>query len=154
MAGESVALQAEILARYRAAHEAPARSDAAPRTVAQLCDEAEAHVKTRRQVEARERSAAKAEQARVAAALREKVLEALAPREGAAWKQVDDLIATRKPSEFDVAVQLLVDLRDLAARDGRVQEAWRRIAELRSAHARKPTLIERMDKEKLLPPGS
>jgi hypothetical protein len=50
------------------------------------------------------------------------------------------------------AVALLADLRDLAARDGRADKAGRKIAALGAAHAKKPTLIARMDKAGLVGP--
>jgi uncharacterized Zn finger protein len=57
---------------------------------------------------------------------------------------VDKLIATKKPREYDTAVQLLIDLRDLAERDGDTAAFQHRLAELRAAHARKPSLLERL----------
>jgi len=45
-------------------------------------------------------------------------------------------------------VELLVDLRDLAARAGGA-DFRRRVEALRNAHARKPTLIDRLHKVEL-----
>ena len=89
-----------------------------------------------------------------AAAEKAKRLDVLAKREAWAWEQVDAFIASRKPSEYDAATAMLRDLRDLAAREGREGQAWRRIGELRAAHAKKPTFIKRLDKAKLVPPGA
>jgi uncharacterized Zn finger protein len=58
---------------------------------------------------------------------------------------VDTLIATKKPREYDSAVQLLIDLRDLAERDGDSTSLRNRLAELRAVHARKPSLLERLN---------
>jgi hypothetical protein len=41
-------------------------------------------------------------------------------------------------------VQLLVDLRDLAERDGHTATFHQQLAELRAMHARKPSLLERL----------
>ncbi len=72
-------------------------------------------------------------------------LDALAGREPAIWSQVEGLIASKQPKSYDHAVTLLVDLRDLAARKGGA-DFHRRVDELRAAHARKPTLIDRLQK--------
>ena len=72
-------------------------------------------------------------------------LDTLAVDQPAAWQQVDELIATKKPREYDTAVQLLVDLRDLGERDGDTAAFQQRLTELRVVHARKPSLLERLD---------
>lgn len=56
-----------------------------------------------------------------------------------------NLIAAKKPREYDMAVQLLVDLWDLGERDGDTTAFQHRLAELRAVHARKPSLLERLD---------
>ena len=154
VAGETVTLQAEIMARFRAVQGRPARSAGGQRTVAELRHAADARSRKRQKLVASERAAVKAEQDRKVAAEREKRLDALAAREATAWNQVDNHIATRKPAEYDLAVRLLADLREVAARDGREHDAWTRIAGIRAEHAKKPTLIERLDKAKLAPSGS
>jgi hypothetical protein len=50
-----------------------------------------------------------------------------------------------KPREYDTAVQLLVDLRDLGEREGSTAPFRQRLAELRTVHARKPSLLERLE---------
>jgi uncharacterized Zn finger protein len=57
---------------------------------------------------------------------------------------VDALIATTRPSDYEVAVQLLKDLAELGEKRGRQTEVRDRIARLRQSHARKPTLLERL----------
>ena len=47
--------------------------------------------------------------------------------------------------EYDTAVQLLVDLRELGERDGDSGLFQQRLAELRAMHARKPSLLERLN---------
>ena len=61
------------------------------------------------------------------------------------WEEVEGLIATKQPKSYERAVELLVDLRDLAARQ-EGSDFRRRVEELRTAHARKPALIERLHK--------
>jgi hypothetical protein len=67
---------------------------------------------------------------------------------------VDELIATRRQSDYDEAVRLLKDLTDLARRKGRAAEARRRILGLRDENSAKVTLIERLRKAGLLLPSS
>jgi hypothetical protein len=43
-------------------------------------------------------------------------------------------------------VQLLVDLRELSDRDGRAASFRQQLVELRARHARKPSLLERLDR--------
>lgn len=80
-----------------------------------------------------------------AAIARAQHLDALAGREPAIWRQVEGLIASKQPTRYDQAVMLLVDLRDLAARKGGAG-FQQRVDELRAAHVRKPTLIDRLRK--------
>ncbi|MFG1887047.1 hypothetical protein ACGFIR_04145 [Micromonospora sp. NPDC049051] len=97
----------------------------------------------RRDTEQRERDRVRRE--RSAAAARQRHLDTLAVDQPAAWQRVDELIATKKPREYDIAVQLLVDLRELSERDGDSSSFRHRLAELRAAHARKPSLLERLN---------
>ena len=82
---------------------------------------------------------------RSAAVARQRHLDTLAVDQPTAWQRVDELIATKKPREYDTAVQLLIDLRDLGERDGDTAGFRQRLAELRTVHARKPSLLERLD---------
>ncbi len=51
------------------------------------------------------------------------------------WKRVDDRIATKQPSRYDNAVEVLTELQHLAQRTGAA-----------GRHARKLTMIERLQK--------
>ena len=58
---------------------------------------------------------------------------------------MERLIATKQPKSYAQALELLADLRDLAARnDG--ADFRRRVEALRIVHARKATLIDRLHK--------
>jgi hypothetical protein len=118
---------------------------AARRTAGELLRAAEAYTEQRRRVEAERRAKEKARREREAAIAREKYLDGIAGREPGLWAEVHSLIATKQPKNYDQAVKLLVDLRDLSARtpDG---DFGLRLEALRQAHARKPTLIERLSK--------
>jgi hypothetical protein len=62
---------------------------------------------------------------------------------------VDELIATKRPKDYDAAVVLLSDLQALAAREGEIFEFAEQMARLRERHARKPSLIDRFDRARL-----
>lgn len=127
----------------------PAAAGQPRRTVADLLDGA-ARIRTERQ--RREAVQRADEQARREAALglaRERRLDELARDVEAAWARVHAMIATRKPAEYDTAVRLLTDLQALAERDDRPHEFTRRCATIRQDHARKPTLIDRLNRANL-----
>ena len=115
------------------------------RTVAELLHKAEKTAEERRRVATERAAREKALREREAAIARAQHLAALAGREPAIWKQVEGLIASKQPKSYDRAVTLLVDLRDLAARNGEA-EFQQRLEELRAAQARKPTFIDRLEK--------
>lgn len=76
-----------------------------------------------------------------AAAARAKRVQALASNPAKAWKQVDSLIETKKPKEYDAAVTILLDLQALDPAAFATQ-----MGRLRAQHARKPSLIDRFDR--------
>ncbi|MEU0154758.1 hypothetical protein ABZ071_23155, partial [Micromonospora fulviviridis] len=143
--GSDSHLRNRLLRRYRDAHPADASAPTAVRTAGQLLTTAAdlRAERERRDAEQRERDRVRRE--RSAAAARQRHLDTLAVDQPAAWRRVDELIATKKPREYDTAVQLLVDLRDLDERDGNTSSFRHRLAELRAAHARKPSLLERLN---------
>ncbi|KUJ43995.1 hypothetical protein [Micromonospora maris] len=138
-------LRNRLLRRYRDAHSPEASTPTAVRTAGQLLATAAQlrAVRERRDAEQRERERIRRE--RSAAAARQRHLDTLAVDQPAAWQRVDELIATKRPREYDTAVQLLVDLRELGERDGDSSSFRHRVAELRAAHARKPSLLERLN---------
>jgi hypothetical protein len=86
----------------------------------------------------------KTQRERLEALARTRYLRNLAKREPAAWRQVDDLIATRRPAEYDQAVKLLADLRELGALEKRVAAVDAQIRRLREQHAKKESLLARL----------
>jgi predicted GIY-YIG superfamily endonuclease len=139
---------AELLQRFlkeRAGSGGPATTG---RTVVQLLRAAEAYTTERKRIEAEKRAKEKARREREAAIAREKHLDSLVGRESKLWSEVDKLVATQQSKNYDQAVRLLVDLRDLAAR-GEVGDFGLRIEALRQAHAKKPSLMERLKKASL-----
>lgn len=143
--GDAARVRMELLQGFR--------DDATPiipvparRTVADLLDNAARRRadNERRLAAQRAKDEARREQVRLQA--REQRLDNLAGAENVAWSRVDAMIATRKPAEYDAAAKLLSDLKALAEREDRYDTFAVRITELRQAHARKPSLIERLDR--------
>ena len=56
------------------------------------------------------------------------------------------MIATRKPAEYDAAVTLLTELQALAERQDSYDTFTLHTIALRQTHARKPSLIERLNR--------
>ena len=65
------------------------------------------------------------------------------------WNQIAAHIQKRQPNEYDKVITLLIDLRDLAVRQGRVTAFQSALGELRQAHAAKESLLRRLTKAKL-----
>jgi hypothetical protein len=86
----------------------------------------------------------KTQRERLEALARTRYLRNLAKREPAAWRQVDDLIATRRPAEYDQAVKLLADLRELGALQKRGAAVDAQIRRLREQHTKKEILLARL----------
>jgi hypothetical protein len=148
MAGNTAALGSELVQRMRRERASPDEKGPAVverRTVAALLRASEQAAEERKRIAAEKAAREKAERERAAARARAAHLEQLAGREPVLWKKVDSLIATKQPKSYDHAMELLADLRDLAARKG--EPGFRRHVEaLRAAHRSKPTLIARLDK--------
>ncbi len=146
MEGEGVTLAGELLHRFRK-DRAPARAASpAPRKAGELL-EARDGLEEEKRRQAAERAAQEEERRRrEQVEARSRHLDTLAGREKELWRQVEEAIATRQPKEYDQAVKLLEDLRDLGQRGGSGEDVARRIRKLREQHRNKRTLIQRMDK--------
>jgi hypothetical protein len=146
VSGEGPMVRMELLRLFRDAHRWADEPGAALRTAGALLAAAEAHAEERRRRAAENAARDRARRDRELAAERERRLDELAEREGEAWARVDALIETKLPKAYDEAVSLLADLRDLAVRSGRADEAEARIGALRERHAKKRTLLQRLAK--------
>lgn len=146
--GEAVRVQMELLRRFRG-DTAPIIPVPARRNVADLLDNAARRRadRERRLAAKRAEDEARQEQARLLA--RERRLDTLAAEGDAAWSRVEAMIATRKPAEYDAAVTLLTDLQALAERENRYDTFTVRTIVLRQEHARKPSLIERLNRARI-----
>jgi hypothetical protein len=90
-----------------------------------------------------------ARRARERTLAREKRLDTLTRDHETAWARVDALINTRRPSDYDTAVEILKDLQVVTSRAGHAEEFVRRFTLLRRQHLRKPSLIARFDRADL-----
>jgi hypothetical protein len=145
LSGEDAHLRTELLRRFRGGQQ-PRESQPAGRTVAQLLDAAARQREDRERRAAEERARQQAERERVAVAARTRRLNALAADGDLAWQRVTDLVDTKKTSQYDVAVTLLHDLYDLAARDGDPASFAKRVREIRARYANRPALLERLNR--------
>ena len=116
------------------------------RTVAELLSAAEALTEEKRRRAAEKAAAEKKRIEKERAAAREKYLDDLAQKADKVWLNVEDLISTKQPARYDEAVKLLVDLRDLAAHRGKIESFQLRHRELCEKHAKKPSLLRKVEK--------
>jgi hypothetical protein len=148
MAGNGALLGDELVQRMRREHGTAREADRATaerRTVAALLRAGVQAADERRRIAAEKAEAEKAQRERAAARARAKQLDQLAGKEPALWGKVESLVAIKQPKSYDQAVELLADLRDLAARKDEIG-FQRQIEALRAAHAGKRTFIARLDK--------
>ena len=151
--GEVARARRTLMKRLR--DEAP-KSDASTRatgprrTAGQLLAAAEARAEERRQKDAARRAKERAKREAAAAAAREKYIDDLTGRQEETWEHVEALIVSKLPKHYDEAVKLLADLRDVSMRDKTLRSFETRVRALTDRHAKKPTLIERLRKAKML----
>ncbi|RJP21123.1 MAG: hypothetical protein C4520_10420 [Candidatus Abyssobacteria bacterium SURF_5] len=157
LSGESSHVTAEL--KQRAMHEilAQKRSPKAsrrrrPRNSGRLMNRAESIAEERQKQEAERKAKELEQQERAKAEAREGRLQSLAGSEAQLWIKVADLISCRQPKEYDEAVCLLQDLRDLAIRADASSEFLRQMASLYFKHKSKPSLVARLRQAMLLPP--
>jgi hypothetical protein len=140
--GDAQRVQAELLARSDAA---VTPSGSSRRTADELVALAQTYRDDRQRAQHRQQAARKAEHDRATAAAREQRLVTLASRQEQAWQQVEDLVAARTAADYDAAIIVLRDLSEISRRDNQTGTYERRIAELRHAHRRKATFIDRLE---------
>jgi hypothetical protein len=100
----------------------------------------------RRRLAAERTAKEQARRVREQLAARARHLDALAGREEKLWQQVETAIQTKQPKQYDYAIDLLKDLRDLAERTGTGEDLATRIRDLRERHRSKPSLMQRLDR--------
>jgi hypothetical protein len=136
---------AELMRRLRRQTPSPAARRPL-RTAAALRARAEVLAKQRRQVIVARDAKKRARREREEAAKREHHLNTLAKRQADAWRRVEALVATKRPGDYDAAITLLKDLREVGERKGRHDEVSECIRALREVHAKKPSFLARLKK--------
>ncbi|MCI0748544.1 MAG: hypothetical protein L0Y58_24310 [Verrucomicrobia subdivision 3 bacterium] len=150
MAGEGTNIGMELKARFQRRRSTTGSTiTLKARTVSELLAAAETHRAKRRQEEQRKAALEKEQRARQAAIDREKLLDSLKGRAEKIWADVETLVATRQSRSYDLAVQHLIDLRDLAIRESRSADFTKRFERFRGGHSPKRTFIDRLAKAAL-----
>ncbi|MFC4119044.1 hypothetical protein [Nonomuraea zeae] len=144
----AAAVRAELLRRFRAS---AAPQEGPRRTVAALLDAAAVRRAERDRQAAARHAEEQTRRERERALARERRLSDLAEDEEAAWARAEALIATKRPGEYDEAVELLKDLETLAHAADRTAAFSERFTDLQARHSRKPSLIERFNRAGLKP---
>ncbi len=121
---------------------APAR-----RTVGELFTEWDQRARAERRRATGQAAREQARRAEEEARARQEYLSRLAARGSHAWDEVAALIQTRAAANYDRAVDLLKDLRDVAAHRNGHGEFAVRLRALREHHARKPALVRRINEK-------
>jgi len=119
------------------------------RTAGDLLTLAHARAEERERLLEAKRAAEAARRKAEDEANRARYLDQLEKCEEATWNQITAHIQKRQPNEYDKAITLLVDLRDLAVRQGQVTAFQSAVGELRQKHAAKESLLRRLTKAKL-----
>lgn len=113
------------------------------RTVGELLKQAELAAQTRQRIEAEKAAVEKAERQRLSAIEREKRLNEITGRESLLWDQIESLASEKKAASYDKAVELLIDLRDLALR-GNDKDFRLKLTNLKQRHSAKSSFIWRL----------
>jgi hypothetical protein len=114
-----------------------------PRTVGQLLKESEKARKARVQLKAEKAAAELAEQQRLQRIAREKRLNEIMGREEKIWSQIEVLASEKKAKSYDQAIELLVDLRDLAQRE-KSTDFSAKFDALKQRHSSKSSFVQRL----------
>jgi hypothetical protein len=145
---EGASPRQELLRQFREAWSASRpRTEGATgsRTGRQLLDAAESYAEEQKQREQEAKERKRQREAQAVAEARKKHLDALVGREAELWRSAEESVATGKPSEYDWAVELLVDLHELAQREGGNRDDFlSRLDKLREKHRGKRAFLTRL----------
>ncbi len=113
------------------------------RTVGELLKQAECVAENRERIEAEKAAAALAEKERLQKIARERRLNAIAGQQLLLWAQIESLVSEKQAKSYDKAIELLTDLRDLAAREKSSDFYWK-LKGLKERHSSKRSFISRL----------
>jgi len=146
--GDDAHLRTELRREFHG-HPAPSQA-AGRRTVAELLGAAQARREERERLAEQQADQERARRERQAAIARDRHLDALGRDEQQAWQRVSALIDTKKTREYDTAVELLTDLRDLSQRQGHPDVFEQHLQHLRQQYPNRPGLLDRLDRAGLV----
>ena len=113
------------------------------RTVGELRRESENVRRARVQLEAEKAAIELAERQKAQRILREKRLNEIKGREEKIWNQIESLASEKKAKSYDQAIELLIDLRDLAHRE-KSADFPDRFNDLKQRHSAKSSFVQRL----------
>ena len=116
------------------------------RRVKDLISKAETYAEERKRRAAEKKAREQARKKRERALAREKYIESLAGRQDSIWKEVNEYIDSKKTTKYDEAVKLLVDLRDLYKKTGKVKAFNKKLETICENHYRKVSFLNRLQK--------
>lgn len=116
------------------------------RTAGELLEQADACAKERLERETQEHARKQALLKKQNAARRKEYLESLAGREDELWLEVNALVSGKRPVDYNQALQLLLDLGELATNRSEKSLFNSRLEKLRWEHRRKYSMMKRLDK--------
>ena len=141
--------------RIRGLADARPRREPRPsvQVVSQLLAEADRRSNERQaaaaDADARRRAKKEAEAARE----RTEHLDHLAQRGDAPWTEIERLVETKQQGNYDSAVTMLKDLRDIAVQKGAAVQFANRLYLLIERHSKKTSFCQRVTKSKVIPPA-
>ncbi len=144
-AGEHALVHSELLRRLHQSRVKESRATEKRRTVGELLAKAANHTAEREQREAERRAAVMERKAREQAVARSRYLDSLAGKEDQTWHTIERLADAKRAKEYDQAVQLMIDLGEVAVRESRDDLFVERVAAFRARFAKRPALLERLD---------
>lgn len=149
MRGDGMEARARLLQRFRQDTAQPRPAREGGRTMRELLAAAVEERAKRRQQEKAQAARERERRFREEALAREKRLRDLAQYPDAAWLEIESLLERRRGPEYDQAARTVVDLAEVARREGTVPEFAGRVRQLRGRHGTKAAFIRRLDAAKL-----
>ena len=154
--GKNLYLRPEIIQKFqdhRTGGRTAKKDKTIRRTVGQLTTEARtlSEEKQKRAAILAEKKKKKEEEEKAKA--REQYLNDLAKRENQAWLTVEELFKSKRSVEYDQAVHLLKDLKDVSLKCNKPQKFQNQLKHLREQYRRKHSLMSRLDQANLTTPN-
>ena len=147
MQGEASVVNGELLRRFRSIHSKKSVGIASKRREVVDLQIARDMLAQENEREAAERKAKeKAKREKEQAAARTQYLNSLVGREDDTWKQVEASISAKNAKEYDRAINLIIDLHEVARRAGTTEAFALRLHQLRERHAAKRAFLQKLNK--------